>query len=96
LTLQSESVTHLHPILVVVANGAGSVSSMPTTVQPLTDADVHAILKLLSETPHVTEFRLRYGDVVIELRNAQQQDSVQDRASATGAVFVSTVVPNVE
>ena len=37
----------------------------------LSDADVQAILKLLAEAEHVIEFRLRYGDVVIELCKAQ-------------------------
>ena len=69
---------------------------MSMSVRPLTDADVQAILKLLSEAPHVTEFRLRYGDVVIELQKPQQQDSRQDGASATDRVFVSTVVPDAD
>lgn len=64
--------------------------------QPLTDADVHAILKLLSEASHVTEFRLRYGDVVIELRNPRQQNSSNGDESATDTVFVSTFTPNVD
>ena len=76
--------------------GGASVISMPTSLQPLTDADVHAILKLLSEAEQVTEFRLRYGDVVIELRNPPPHDMPNDGMSATGTVFVSTIVPDAE
>lgn len=39
--------------------------------QRLGEADVRAILKLLSESPDVTEFRLTYGNLVIELHNPE-------------------------
>ncbi|HVO87176.1 MAG TPA: hypothetical protein VMV45_01435 [Casimicrobiaceae bacterium] len=35
----------------------------------LSEEDVRAILKLIAEAEHLVEFRLRYGDMVIEIRN---------------------------
>ena len=52
----------------------------------LTDEDVQAILKLLAEAEHVIEFRLRYGDVVIELCKPQQRQDAARRAREPGAL----------
>ena len=49
----------------------------------LGEADIRAILKLLSEARDVTGFHLRYGNVVIELRNPEKSSRSGENGPST-------------